>query len=148
MILGTNNAGWKGYLANAATGAAFTLGANEFVSPAAAQASIIGAGVILLDRVLTEQFSPVGAYLSLAGIGDATAATRLGEISEGYYIHPTIFDNAGNPIVPHQITDAAVRAFAAMPAAGKPATAAQAQLQGIQTRPNHGRFQDRFASRF
>jgi hypothetical protein len=37
----------------------------------------VGALVIILDRVLTEKVSPVGKYLSLAGVGDATAATRL-----------------------------------------------------------------------
>ena len=111
MILADANSGWKGYLANVATGVAATLAAHQFVSMGAAQAALLGSGVIVLDRVLTEKFSPVGKYLSLTGLGDATAATRLGEVSKGYYIHPTIRDAAGNPIIPHEFSDAALAAF-------------------------------------
>jgi hypothetical protein len=130
IVLGANNTGWKGYLGNVVSGAAGTFAAHEFIGPAAAQAAVLGSGVIVLDRVLTEQFSPVGKYLSLTGLGDATSATRLGEIAEGYYIHPTIFDAQGRPIIPHQITDAAVRAYAAMQ------PAAPAALAGV--RPGNG----------
>jgi hypothetical protein len=136
-VLGASNAGWKGYLANVVSGAAATLAAHEFINAGAAQAAVLGSGVIVLDRVLTEQFSPVGQYLSLTGIGDATAATRLGEIANGYYIHPTIFDPQGNPLIPHQITDAAVKAYAALqpaaPANGGSAPAGN--LAGIRKGP-------------
>jgi hypothetical protein len=111
MLLKDQNAGWKGYLANVATGLAFTLGASEFVSVGAAQAALLGSGVIVLDRVLMEKFSPVGKYLSLAGIGDSTAATSLGTVADGFYIHPTIRDANGRPIIPHEFTDAAIDAF-------------------------------------
>jgi hypothetical protein len=115
-VLGAKNTGWMGYVANVVSGAAATFAAHEFVNASAAQAAVLGSGVIVLDRVLTEQFSPVGKYLSLTGLGDATAATKLGEVAEGYYVHPTIFGPNGEPIIPHQITDAAVRAFASLQA--------------------------------
>jgi hypothetical protein len=133
-VLGTSNAGWKGYLANVVSGAASTFAAHEFINAGAAQAAVLGSGVIVLDRVLTEQFSPVGQYLSLTGLGDATAATRLGEIANGYYIHPTIFDPAGNPIIPHQITDAAVKAYAALQPAAPANT--NGALAGIRRGPS------------
>jgi hypothetical protein len=148
MILKEDNTGWKGYLANVAAGVGSTFAASEFVSTGAAQAAMIGSGVILLDRVLTEQFSPVGKYLSLTGLGDATAATSLGTIADGYYIHPTIFDSAGNPIIPHEITDAAVRAFnqlqpaapAGTPARTVPALPAAPLTQQGAGRHTRGRY--------
>lgn len=114
--LGSANAGWQGYLANIVAAAAATFVASEFVGAGSAQAAVLGGGVIIADRILTEQFSPVGQYLSLTGLGDATAATSLGTVGDGYYIHPTIFDKNGDPIIPHQITDAALKAFANLPA--------------------------------
>ena len=125
MVLGAGNAGVKGYIANVAAAAAATFVAHEFLGKEAGTAAAIGGGVIILDRVLTEKFSPVGQYLSLAGLGDATAATRLGEVADGYYIHPTIYDQNGAPIIPHEITDAAVRSFVSLTPtpAGQQATA-------------------------
>jgi hypothetical protein len=140
MILGPNNTGWKGYLANTLTGGAATWAANAFVSTEAAKAAFVGALVIILDRVLTEKVSPVGKYLSLAGVGDATAATRLGTIAEGYYIHPTVYDASGNPIIPHEVTDAALAAFRAQ----QPAPRQNTALQGI--RQSRFRPQPRFAA--
>jgi len=114
MLLKDKNKGWMGYGANVAAGIAATFAASEFISAAAAQAALLGSGVIVLDRVLTEKFSPVGQYLSLTGLGDATAATSLGQVADGYYIHPTIFNADGSPLIPHEITDAAVREFNSM----------------------------------
>ncbi len=111
MVMGPSNTGWKGYGANVLVGAAATWAAASFVGPDAGKAALVGALVIIFDRVLTEKVSPVGKYLSLAGVGDATAATRLGTIAEGYYIHPTVYDASGRPIVPHEITDAALFAY-------------------------------------
>jgi hypothetical protein len=113
IVLGASNFGLKGYGANILTGAAATWAAVSFVGPEAGKAALVGALVIILDRVLTEKVSPVGKYLSLAGVGDATAATRLGTIAEGYYIHPTVYDAAGNPIIPHEVTDQALAQFRA-----------------------------------
>jgi hypothetical protein len=134
MILKEKNTSWMGYLANVGAGIAATFAAAEFISADAGRAAMLGSGVIVLDRVLTEKFSPVGQYLSLTGLGDATAATSLGTVADGYYIHPTIYQADGQPIIPHEITDAAVREFArlAPPAApaARPAMPHQAQLAG------------------
>jgi hypothetical protein len=150
MLLGTNNTGWQGYLANLGAGMAATFAAHEFVSPAAAGAALIGSGVIVLDRVLTEQFSPVGQYLSLTGLGDATAATSLGTVSDGFYIHPTIYNSNGQPIIPHEITDAAVAAFNMLPPKQLPAAHTMAGTSHAATgRAAAGRTSaGRFASRF
>jgi hypothetical protein len=140
-VLGAQNVSWTGYAVNFATALASGFAAAEFVSPGAGQAAFIGGGVIVLDRVLTEKLSPVGQYLSLTGLGDPTAATSLGSVAEGYYIHPTIFRADGTPVVPHAITDAAVAAFNNMqPRQLGPGPGAQ--MQGAP-----GRY-TRFGSRF
>jgi hypothetical protein len=141
--LGAKNVDWTGYAVNFATALASGFAASEFIGPGAGQAAFIGGGVILLDRVLTEKLSPVGQYLSLTGLGDPTAATSLGTVSEGYYIHPTIFRADGTPVVPHAITDAAIAAFNNMQP--RQLSAASSMPQQIQGSP--GRY-TRFGSRF
>lgn len=121
-VMQSNNAGWQGYLANLATAFAATIGAHALFGPDEALAAAIGGGAIIVDRVLTEQFSPIGNYLSLTGLGDATAARQLGGVGQGYFVQPTIYDSNGNPVIPHQITDAAVARFLALQPAA-PATA-------------------------
>ena len=111
MLMKQNNTGWKGYLANAAAGLASTYAASRLAGPEAATAALIGASVIILDRVLTEKVSPLGKYLALSGAGDATATGNLGTIADGYFIHPVIVDRRGQPVIPHQITDASLAAM-------------------------------------
>ncbi len=146
-LLGVNNTGWSGYLANIGTTIAATFAAGEFVSAGAGQAAMIGGGVIVLDRFLTEQFSPVGKYLSLTGLGDATAATSLGTVSDGFYLHPTIYQANGQPLIPHEVTDAAVRAFNLLQAAPAPA-GAPSRAMVPATPAMAGAARNRFASRF
>ncbi len=145
-LLGANNTSWSGYLANIGTAIAATFAASEFVGPGAGQAAAIGGGVIVLDRFLTEQFSPIGNYLSLTGLGDATAATSLGTVSDGFYLHPTIYNADGTPLIPHQVTDAAVKAFNLLQAAPAPTTsrAMTAPQQGALAGAGRSRFQSRF----
>ena len=112
LILGANNTSYMGYGANIATAIAATLLANSFAGPAAGKAAMVGGAVIVLDRFLTEQVSALGPYISLSGVGDASAA-RMGTIRDGYYLHPTMIDGNGNMIVPEPVTDAAVAAVLA-----------------------------------
>ena len=97
---------------------------------------------IILDRILTEQVSPLGKYLALSGSGDATATGTLGRIADGYFIHPVIIDKTGRPVIPHEITDAALAAVLnRYPQIAAPAPAASPQqLQGLRT----SRFKSRF----
>lgn len=113
LILGANNTGAWGYVAEAGTGIAATLLAAGFAGPTAGKAAMVGAAVILLDRVLTEQFSAIGPYLQLSGVGDATAMHKMGTIRDGYYLHPTMLDASGNMIVPDPVTQAAIAAVLA-----------------------------------
>lgn len=112
LILGANNTSYTGYAANIATGIAATLLANSFGGPVAGKAAMVGSAVIVLDRFLTEQVSAIGPYITLSGVGDATAA-RMGTIRDGYYLHPTMVDGNGNMIVPQPVTDASVAAVLA-----------------------------------
>lgn len=125
LVLGTNNTSWMGYAANIASGIAATMTASGFAGPVAGRAAMVGAGVAVLDRILTEQFSAIGPYLQLSGVGDATAVHRMGTIRDGYYLHPTMQDGSGNMIVPDPVTAAAIAAvLAKYPQIAQPMAAA------------------------
>ena len=113
LILQTGNTGWEGYLANAVTGGLATWAAGTFIGKTAAQGALAGALVIILDRVLTDQFSSLGPYLSLSGVGDATSYGKLGTIRDGYYFHPQLLDANGRMITPQPALDDAVSAVVA-----------------------------------
>jgi len=128
MLLQGSNTGVEGYAANLFTALASTWAASSFMGPAAGRGALIGGLVILIDRVLSEQVSPLGPYLQLSGIGDATAYSKLGTIRQGYYTHPNLQLPDGSMYVPDPITDAAVQAVAAKyPQLAQPMAAAMAQ---------------------
>lgn len=107
MVLQANNTGWIGYGANLATTLAAGYAADKFGGERQRNAALIGGGAYLVSRVLAEQFSPVGQYLSLSGLGDAQAATSLGTVEDAYYPYPVVYDESGNPVIPRQIISAA-----------------------------------------
>lgn len=113
MILSDKNVGIEGYAANIATALVATWAAGAFAGPAAGRGALIGGIVIVLDRVLSEQVSPISQYLSLSGVGDATAYSKLGTIRQGYYTHPNLQNPDGSMYVPDPISDAAVAAVVA-----------------------------------
>ena len=107
MLLAEKNQGWIGYLANAAAAALSGFTANKFLGARAGAAAVIGGTCYLASRVLTEQLSPIGQYLSLTGVGDASAAMSLGNIEDSYFTSPTVYDEQGRPVIPQQIISAA-----------------------------------------
>jgi hypothetical protein len=113
LLLTTANTGIEGYAANLVTALLATWSAGMFAGPKAAWGALTGGMVILLDRVLTEQVSPIGPYLALSGVGDATAMSNMGTIRQGYYTHPGLLDGNGNLIAPQPYSDAAVAAVVA-----------------------------------
>lgn len=128
LIMGTSNTGWAGYAANAGAAIAATAAAGLLAGPAAGTAAFVGGLVILLDRVLTEQVSPIGQYLALSGVGDATAMTKLGTVRDGWYTHPGLVDGQNNLIVPDPYTNAAVAAVVARyPGISQPQAVAMVQ---------------------
>src|SRR6266704_13955 len=88
MLLGTSNTSFEGYAANFVTALVATWAAGTFGGPAAGRGALIGGMVIVLDRVLSEQVSPISGYLALSGVGDANAYSKLGTIRQGYFTHP------------------------------------------------------------
>jgi len=126
IVLGGNNSGIEGYGANIVTGMVATWLAGMFGGPAAGRGAAIGAAVIVLDRVISEQVSPLAPYVSLSGVGDAAAYSKLGTIRKGFYTHPNLLNPDGSMYVPDPLTDAAVSAvmndpaLAARIAAGAP----------------------------
>lgn len=117
-ILGANNTGWLGYLANVSMTIANTVVAHMAAGKEAAFSAGIGGTLYVLNRVMTEQFSPIGKYISLSGVGDAAASSKMGALRPGYYPVPVRYDQSGNPIIPQAILDAAATAArgAVMPA--------------------------------
>lgn len=113
MLLSTANTGMEGYAANLATALVATWLAGAFAGPKAAWGAITGGMVILLDRVLSENVSPIAPYLALSGVGDPTAMSNMGTIRDGYYTHPGLVDGQGNLIPAQPYTDAAVAAVLA-----------------------------------
>jgi hypothetical protein len=129
MLLQTNNAGWKGYLANAATAIAASYAAGKFVGPEAAGDVLVGGGLYLVNRVVTEQFSPIGKAFRLSGTGDAAASSSMGRIRVGYFPLPVQRDRNGNEIIPQAVIDA-VKANMPQPAIA----AAASRVSGVSRR--------------
>jgi hypothetical protein len=127
MILNTGNTGVEGYAANLATALVTTWAAGKFAGPAAGRGALIGGMVILLDRVVSDNVSPISSYLSLSGVGDHRAYSKLGTIRTGYYTRPSLLNPDGSMYVPDPYTNAAVNAITAtypqitqpMPAGGR-----------------------------
>ena len=97
LILSAGNTGWPGYLANAGVGIAATVAASHFLGSKAASGAFVGALVILLDRIVMDQFSMASPYLSLAGVGT---------VRDGYYFHPVLVDERGTMITPRPVLSA------------------------------------------
>jgi hypothetical protein len=114
-MLGTKNTSWTGYLANLATALAGSWGAGRFAGKRAALAFGTGGGLYVVNRFLTDKFTPVGQVLSLAGLGDAQASSRLGGIVPGA-IYPPSYDARGNLRLPPAVVSAMRAAMAPAPA--------------------------------
>lgn len=103
MLLKEKNTGAMGYGANAVAAFVASFAIGKFAGTDAAGAALIGGGLYLTNRVIQENFSPVGKVLSLQGMGDAMA---LGEILTGdrtYFPLPVAYNNNREPIIPEQI---------------------------------------------
>jgi hypothetical protein len=119
MLLSTGNTGIEGYAANFVTALVSTWAAGTFFGAAAGRGALIGGMVIVLDRILSEQVSPIASYLSLSGVGDANAYSKLGTVRPGYYTHPSLLNADGSYYVPQPFTDAAIAALPATMPAGR-----------------------------
>jgi len=111
VVLGASNTGVEGYAANAATAAVVAWAAGAFAGPAAGRGALIGGLVILYDRILSDNVSPISSYLSLSGVGDHQAYSKLGTIRTGYYTHPSLQNPDGSLYVPDPYTQAALAAM-------------------------------------
>ncbi len=106
LVLGQRNTGIVGYIANALAAALSALVAGKLGDRQAGQAVLIGGSLYLVNRVLSEQFSPVGKLLAMSGVGDAQASASLGAIRPAYIPYPVQYDQAGKPIIPPAIIEA------------------------------------------
>lgn len=156
MILGAGNSGPIGYALNAGVALAATWAAGSFIGRTAGAGAFAGGLVIILDRVLTDNFSELGPVLSLSGVGDATSYGKLGTVRDGYFFHPGLVDGNGNMITPQPVLDQAVQqVVAAYPQIAMPLMQAQSGRMGA-ARPGNLRphmansmmLSSRFQSRF
>lgn len=134
LVLGAKNASWLGYGANLLTAVGTGAAAGKFAGKQAGNAVMVGGGLYLVNRILSEQFTPVGKVLSLAGVGDAQASATLGRIRPGT-VYPPAYDRNGNLKLPQSFVDAMQRRLPA-PAA---ASAAPAKVSGVSRRMVAGR---------
>lgn len=132
MVLGTGNTGMEGYAANILTALVSTWIAGKFGGPAAGRGALIGGSVIVLDRVVSDNVSPIASYLSLSGVGDHRAYNKLGTIRQGFFAHPGLQNPDGSLYVPDPYTDAATAAvLAKYPQLAAPIAAAQGRVGAV-----------------
>jgi hypothetical protein len=133
LALQDKNEGWTGYAANLATAGAAAYGAHRFISKPAGVAVGIGGGLYVVNRILQEKLSPVGSFLTLAGVGDASAAPSVGRLKAAYFAFPVMRDlKTGAVQLPPEIdAAAAARQAAATPA---PSMSGHALRGGLLTR--------------
>ena len=122
LALGTRNTGLLGYIANGVTAGLGSTAVSRFVGKQEGQAFLIGGALYVVERIVNEQFTPLGRALSLSGVGDHMAAGTLAGIKENYCPMPALTDAAGRPIIPKAILEAArAQARAELRAAAAPA---------------------------
>ncbi len=133
LVLKANNAGWKGYGANAVAGIVTALATAHFAGQKAGADVLIGAGIYILNRIATEQFSPVGKWVALSGLsnGDAAATGVMGAIRPAFAPNVLTVDKTGKiTAAPALRTYVDARVAAAAPATGATAS----RLNGLSRR--------------
>lgn len=81
MVLGARNSGIIGYVANFAAAMVSSFTASKVAKKKTGQAVMIGGMLYLVNRIISEQFAPVGKVLSLAGLGGKKAKYVGGTIT-------------------------------------------------------------------
>lgn len=112
-FLSASNTGIEGYAANAVVTAIMTVLSGMVGGPKAGVGALIGGTVIILDRILSDNVSPIASYLSLSGVGDPQAYSKLGTIRKGFFTHPNLQNADGSMYVPDPFMDASVQAVVA-----------------------------------
>jgi len=134
-IFGSRNSGVLGYAMNIATAILAATVVSKFSSKQAGAAVAIGGGLYTVERILSEQLTPLGKALSLSGVGDARAHGGLGAIRRAYMPWPVTRDRrTGKPYIPPEIIEATRAAVQPAPAP--------------QPAPANGGGVGRFAGRF
>lgn len=110
VLLGQRNTGVLGYAANFVTALVAAAAAGRTIGKESGQAVAIGGMLYLVNRALTENFSPIGRWASLSGVGDAAAAGGLGRIQPGYSPVPVVRGPDGQPIIPAALQPSVVPA--------------------------------------
>jgi hypothetical protein len=120
MALGAKNTGALGYVANFAAMLLASAAASKVAGKPAGQSVAIGGGLYIANRVISENFSPIGKALSLSGLGDAQAASgaQLRGIQPAYFPVPVTYEN-GAAQVPQLIRDEIRAAVPPAPPASK-----------------------------
>lgn len=126
-VLKARNTGWVGYLANAVTAMACTIGANKVFGPAAGMSAFAGGSMYVFSRMLNDN-TDLGARLNLTGCGDPHAVAGMGAIIPAYFSSPVVLARDGTPMIPRAVINA-VKAEMPPPMPA-PAMAAAAGVSG------------------
>lgn len=121
-VLKDKNTGVIGYLSNVVTALVASAAVTKAIGKAEGQAVGIGGALYVMNRIIAEQFSPIGKMLSLSGIGDAQAngSMGLGAVVPRYSPVPVAYQATKPVYNPHLLAAAREGMQPAQPAA--PAT--------------------------
>ena len=89
-VLGGSNAGMVGYAANVVAGLTLAWAGRKFISRAAGNAALAGAGIALVLR-LVQDWTPWGGTFNLQGVGDP----GMGILMPSSYVDPALFTGNG-----------------------------------------------------
>lgn len=127
LVLGARNTGPVGYVANVIATVIAAMVGSKLLGPPAGRMLAVGGGLYVVNRVIQDNFTPIGRVLSLSGYGDPHA---LAGIEQGYFPLPVPTNASGQPIIPAQLQP--------------PPAAAAANGRGLSGGFPASRFQSRF----
>ncbi len=120
-VLKEKNTGILGYGSNLLTALVAGGAIGKTLGRAEGQFVGLGGALYVINRLLTEQFSPIGKMLSLSGVGDYAATGKLGQVVPAYFPTPVQYDSSGQPTFrPRSRTPCAQRCPPLQRAAARP----------------------------
>lgn len=129
LVLGPSNTGIVGYGSNLAVSVVGGLLVGMAVGTRTGFQFAAGGVAYTISRVATEQLSPIGKYFSLAGVGDAGAASMgdvrrsgVGIVVEDSFSNPQLTTANGQILIPPHIQSFVANQLAARPVQAEPSS--------------------------
>lgn len=110
LAMGSSNKDWLGYAMNFGTALLGGVGVAMALGTKAGFEFAAGGAAYTISRIATERLSPVGKYLALSGVGDATAASMgdcrragIGIVVNSSFSEPLLRRADGTFLIPPHI---------------------------------------------